>query len=170
MLDRRWKKTASFADILASLDDPDADDIAAGTGGEQAPTAVATASRTAKKRPRGLLGNISFPWQTTAGELASAPAPAATKPYAEEVAESDRKSHGEALRPTAATLAAEGRAIAKELGLNAGLGRAELARIRREFAKKNHPDQFGESCRAMAERRMSIANMLIDERIRRRRA
>lgn len=60
----------------------------------------------------------------------------------------------------------EDEAIAKELCLTPELGTIDLKRIRRDFAKKNHPDRFEPARRRTAERRMSIANMLIDEQIR----
>ena len=56
----------------------------------------------------------------------------------------------------------EDEAIARELGLRADLALAELRRIRREFAKKNHPDRIEPALRVNAARRMTIANMLID--------
>jgi hypothetical protein len=49
------------------------------------------------------------------------------------------------------------------------LATADLQRIRRDFARKNHPDRFEPDCLANAARRMSIANMLIDEQMRQRR-
>lgn len=54
-------------------------------------------------------------------------------------------------------------AIAGELGDLAGLGDKELARLRREFAMKNHPDRLPDAQRERAELRMRVANMLIDE-------
>jgi hypothetical protein len=60
----------------------------------------------------------------------------------------------------------EDEAIAEELGLSPELGLVDLKRIRRDFAKKNHPDRFEPARRRSAERRMSIANMLIDEQMR----
>ncbi len=56
----------------------------------------------------------------------------------------------------------EDEAIARELGLRADLAVVELRRIRREFAKKNHPDRIEPALRVNAARRMTIANMLID--------
>lgn len=56
-------------------------------------------------------------------------------------------------------------AIARELGLK-GL-RARLPknydRLRRDFARRNHPDRVAEHLRARALIRMQIANSLIDE-------
>jgi hypothetical protein len=64
----------------------------------------------------------------------------------------------------------EDEAIAEELGLSPDLGTIDLKRIRRDFAKRNHPDRFEPARRGSAERRMSIANMLIDELMRQSRA
>ncbi|ACK50352.1 hypothetical protein Msil_1387 [Methylocella silvestris BL2] len=62
----------------------------------------------------------------------------------------------------------EDEAIAEELGLSADLAIVDLRRIRRDFAKKNHPDRFAPAQRSGAARRMTIANMLIDERMKQR--
>ncbi|MEJ0092508.1 MAG: hypothetical protein WDN46_03490 [Methylocella sp.] len=60
--------------------------------------------------------------------------------------------------------------IAEELGLRADLAIGDLKRIRRDFAKKNHPDRFEPAQRVAAARRMSVANMLIDQRLKRKRS
>jgi len=62
----------------------------------------------------------------------------------------------------------EDEAIAAEMGLHADLATADLRKIRREFAKKNHPDRFEAPQRMSAARRMSIANMLIDEHLKKK--
>ena len=54
-------------------------------------------------------------------------------------------------------------AISKELGLNASVAPEELARRRRVFAFKNHPDRVAPHLRQRAMVRMQVANMLIDE-------
>ena len=54
--------------------------------------------------------------------------------------------------------------------MTAELRTIDLKRIRRDFAKRNHPDRFGPANRNNAERRMSIANMLIDELMRQSRS
>ena len=51
--------------------------------------------------------------------------------------------------------------VAGELGLD-GRDRAGLARARRLFALRNHPDRVAPQLRDHALRRMQIANMLID--------
>ncbi|SOC41999.1 hypothetical protein SAMN05892877_109173 [Rhizobium subbaraonis] len=60
--------------------------------------------------------------------------------------------------------------VAADLGLRGSETGAELAAIRRAFARDNHPDAAPEALRANATRRMMIANMLIDETLRRMQA
>ncbi len=60
--------------------------------------------------------------------------------------------------------------IAADLGLTGKETRAQLAELRRAFARDNHPDTAPADLRANATRRMTIANMLIDETLRRMRA
>jgi hypothetical protein len=57
--------------------------------------------------------------------------------------------------------------LAAELGLRTGLKPAELQRIRRAFALRNHPDRLDPARRQAASRRMTLANSLIDEALRR---
>jgi hypothetical protein len=53
--------------------------------------------------------------------------------------------------------------IARELGI-AGIGdTGALARLRRDFAMRNHPDRVPAAQRERAEIRMRVANMLVDE-------
>lgn len=54
-------------------------------------------------------------------------------------------------------------AIAKELGGLVGLSEKQLAHLRRDFAKHNHPDRQPDNQRDRAELRMRVANMLIDD-------
>ena len=137
-----------------------------------------------KNRMRQLLGNISLHWPTgISGHMGGFwPRPAA--PYAEEASEAKNASPVElSLREapkteTVKTASAkteieksepaktEDQAIAEELGLSPDLATIDLQRIRRDFAKKNHPDRFEPGRRTNAARRMSIANMLIDEQMR----
>ncbi len=56
-------------------------------------------------------------------------------------------------------------AIAKELGLNANMSVKDLQAIRRSFARANHPDRLDPSQRDIATHRMTIANMLIDQKL-----
>lgn len=63
----------------------------------------------------------------------------------------------------------EQEAIEAELGLLGDVDLLDLQQIRRNFAKENHPDRVAPEQRSAATRRMTIANMLLDEAIRRRR-
>jgi hypothetical protein len=53
--------------------------------------------------------------------------------------------------------------VARELGLRPGMGLGELGRIRRRFARLNHPDSLPANLRPQATARMMMANMLLDE-------
>ena len=57
--------------------------------------------------------------------------------------------------------------VASDLGLTGRESVEELLARRRGFARENHPDRAPEDLRANATLRMKIANMLIDETIRR---
>lgn len=57
--------------------------------------------------------------------------------------------------------------VAADLGLTGTETKAELGDIRRAFARLNHPDGAPPELRSNADRRMMIANMLIDETLRR---
>ena len=54
--------------------------------------------------------------------------------------------------------------IAVELDLDSVATLAGLARARRAFALRNHPDLFHPRLRAISNRRMQLANMLFDRR------
>jgi hypothetical protein len=60
--------------------------------------------------------------------------------------------------------------VAEELHLTPGLTADDLKHLRRKFAKSNHPDRVDASAREQATRRMTIANVLIDEALRSKRA
>jgi hypothetical protein len=60
----------------------------------------------------------------------------------------------------------EQEAVMDELHLTPNLSSEDLARIRREFAKVNHPDRVLPPRRDEATRRMTIANSAIDEALR----
>lgn len=57
--------------------------------------------------------------------------------------------------------------VAEDLNLTGKEGVDDLLARRRSFARENHPDRAPENLRANATLRMKIANMLIDETIRR---
>jgi hypothetical protein len=56
-------------------------------------------------------------------------------------------------------------AIAEELGLSENLSTNDLKKLRRAFARANHPDRLAPSQREIATHRMTIANMLIDREL-----
>ena len=53
--------------------------------------------------------------------------------------------------------------ISRELGLDKGVPIADLGRLRRAFAFRNHPDRVAPHLRRQAMLRMQVANVLIDE-------
>lgn len=57
--------------------------------------------------------------------------------------------------------------VAADLGLTGKETRAQLLALRRTFARINHPDGVPVELRSSATRRMMIANMLLDETLRR---
>lgn len=57
--------------------------------------------------------------------------------------------------------------VVEDLGLTGKEGIDDLLTRRRSFARENHPDRAPEDLRTNATLRMKIANMLIDETIRR---
>ena len=57
-------------------------------------------------------------------------------------------------------------AVMEELHLTPSLTAEELVRLRREFAKSNHPDRVDSPVRDVATRRMTIANCIIDDALR----
>jgi hypothetical protein len=61
-------------------------------------------------------------------------------------------------------------AVVDELHLSPSLTAADLVRLRREFAKVNHPDRVLPPGREAATRRMTIANSVIDDALRSRKA
>jgi hypothetical protein len=57
--------------------------------------------------------------------------------------------------------------IAEDMGLTSGADAARLHALRREFARTNHPDRVPDAWRDAATVRMKIANLLIDEALKR---
>ena len=64
--------------------------------------------------------------------------------------------------PPAAPLSDDPQAIAQELGLDKAKTLGELGQARRRFMWANHPDRRPDAPRELANRRVAIANMLID--------
>jgi hypothetical protein len=175
---RKRNTPADFGDILASFDrrvpgDAPASGRAAGMARPEAETEAAiepAGPPSSKNRLRQLLGALSLPWPNGIGGLIGGFGPRPPVPYDEEPAEREAEpppcvaqKSGVAKLEAAKT---EDQVIAEELGLRPDLATADLQRIRRDFAKKNHPDRFDPARRSNAARRMSIANMLIDAQIR----
>ena len=172
--------SGDFDAILAGFDQQPDEEGSDDQVRRNAPEAEATSKGGATKSSvRRLLKNISFPWpakfsgfignfgrrpQDAYDELAAEtkPAPSADPPVNEtpQAPKIDPPKRDKT----------EDEAIADELGLSPGLGPIDLKRIRRDFAKRNHPDRFEPAKRRIAERRMSIANMLIDELMRQSRS
>jgi hypothetical protein len=61
-------------------------------------------------------------------------------------------------------------AVTQELQLSDDLAPADLERIRRTFAYRNHPDRVGPAHKMHALRRMTVANVLIDQALKTARA
>jgi hypothetical protein len=68
---------------------------------------------------------------------------------------------------TAMPQACDAEALARELQLGPHLTAKELERIRRDFARCNHPDRVAPGDRDLATRRMALANVLIDQALQR---
>jgi len=61
-------------------------------------------------------------------------------------------------------------AVARELQLSDDLEPADLERIRRRFAYRHHPDRASPAHKAPALRRMTVANVLVDQALKAARA
>lgn len=173
------RKDADFGDILAALDQNAAKEERAdpAEGAEEEAFGSRKGASPAGKPLMRLLQSLSFPWQGRLAGLISGLGLRQKEAYAQEAVSPDPPPHPAAAAGHTATAASpasvreksENESIAEELGLSACLGLIDLKRIRRDFARKNHPDRFEPARRSSAERRMSIANMLIDEQIRQNR-
>jgi hypothetical protein len=69
--------------------------------------------------------------------------------------------------PTTFDPAIIAQAVAAELNLADGMTVEELKILRREFAIRNHPDRLPDDNRDVATLRMQVANLLIDDALRR---
>jgi hypothetical protein len=112
-----------------------------------------------------LLGQIPGGWRAGAGAVASTLAAVRS---AREQASAGKLAARNPKPQAASPQKSEDETMAEELGLRADLAIVDLRRIRRDFAKKNHPDRFEPAQRIGAARRMTIANMLIDARLKQR--
>jgi hypothetical protein len=157
------RKPADFAEILAELDRAQApESVEPPTRDGTMPSSEMAPGAPAQSRNR--LGQVlsSFAWRRFRdSRVARAEAAAA---YAEEAGAPQSRQEPSPVpqalppRPTKT----ENEVIAEELGLMRPLATDELRQLRRDFAKRNHPDRCAPAQRPRAARRMSIANMLID--------
>jgi hypothetical protein len=72
--------------------------------------------------------------------------------------------------PSAVNIKTSGKSVLDELDLRDDLSDAELRRIRRDFAVRNHPDRVPLWQRDEATQRMTLANVLIDRALKRKTA
>jgi len=176
MVRTKRSNEGEFSDILAALEQnlsKEASPVATRRAGESAGAEIQSEVESRRKnRLRRLLKNISFPWPSGIGAFGAR----AVGSYVEEKAADVKAPAQTAVEPPVSEIPktevakTEDEAIAEELGLNADLASVELRRIRRDFAKKNHPDRFEPALRTGAARRMSIANMLIDAHLKQSRS
>lgn len=180
MAKAKKKKSEDFEAILAGFAEQAAQELPIDEERSPEPEAQGVAESvttpSAGKPPaRRYFKNISFPWPTNISGLLGSFGLRPQNAYEEIAAEARQPLR--ANPPKRESLRAakvyphkpektENERIAEELGLTPELRSIDLKRIRRDFAKRNHPDRFGPVNRSTAERRMSIANMLIDELLR----
>jgi hypothetical protein len=182
MAKAKQKSSGDFESILAGFAEQDAQELpihgerspepkTQGEGGSGLPSA--------EKPVRRFFKNISFPWPTNISDLLGSFGMRLQHAYEEIAAEAKQppQANPPKSEPPQAGIVCpqkpqktEDERIAEELGVTPELRTIDLKRIRRDFAKRNHPDRFGPANRSNAERRMSIANMLIDELMRQSRA
>ena len=128
--------------------------------------AAATPARMSDQQLKEILDGIP-----ELGDHTYIPSQVLGKIYAE--ARSQRAPEPEAPKPEpeiAADERPEHEIVADELGLSPGLSVDDLNRVRREYALANHPDRVAAPLREQATRRMTIANTVIDQAIRARKA
>lgn len=162
------KRPASFADILAELERREPRPFEMGEVSSTDPRGQDDGGadeglRASGVRPRNRLiqSLAGLAWRRTrSAGIAEA---SAEEAYAEEAAEKMPPAEPRPSEPGRPR--SEQDVIAEELGLGRALGKADLERLRRDFAKRNHPDRCAPALRSTAARRMSIANMLIDARL-----
>lgn len=107
--------------------------------------------------PSGLLARMYAEAGSRAGEAAPEPPKAAGPPPAPPPL-------------TEATLKSDAETVADELQLTPDMTPEDLTRVRRAFALMNHPDRVAAPRRELATQRMTIANAMIDEALRGRKA
>jgi hypothetical protein len=128
---------------------------------------AAAAPRMSDQQLRDILNGI--PWLSD--DHSYIPSQILAKIYAD--TRSQRSPAQEAPPPEPEIVAddrSEDEIVADALQLTPELTVDDLHRIRREYALANHPDRVEASLREQATRRMTIANMLIDQAMRQKRA
>jgi hypothetical protein len=163
------KEPTDFGEILAGIERGDVPGRS--TRRTSGPAVDAPPSDAARSRPSAAdTGRpVSKSWRRIWSRLCrrSKPQPiedSGAAPSAPEVTEASPNDEPAAAPPQRPPRT-ENEVIAEELGLDRRLGREDLQQLRREFAKRNHPDRCPPAQRRRAARRMSIANMLIDEKM-----
>jgi hypothetical protein len=102
------------------------------------------------------------PFATFAGPIDPGPASGGSNPRWERALEWIAEPPEFVAAPAAAALSDNPDSIAAELGLTRAHTREQLKRARRRFMWENHPDRRLDAPRDLANRRVAIANMLID--------
>ena len=110
--------------------------------------------------PRGRAPGRSF--ATFAAPVDSGPASGGPNPRWARALEWIAEPPEFAVAAPAAALSDNPESIAAELGLSRAHTREQLKRARRRFMWDNHPDRRLDAPRDLANRRVAIANMLID--------
>ena len=90
--------------------------------------------------------------------------------YDETAAQPDARRRAERLPTPPRPPKSEHDAVVDELHLTPNLSTGDLVKLRREYAKAHHPDRVLPDSREEATRRMTIANVLIDEALRSKKA
>lgn len=163
-------KPADFAEILADLERVQ-DKRAPETSEPVESVPIGHTPRSSEicqgsgARSKGRLNPIlgGLPWRRLRDGSVAGAQPAAA--YAQDAAEPHSTGEPPPAEPRALPPRpprSENEVIAEELGLTRPLATADLRQLRRDFAKRNHPDRCAPAQRPRAARRMSIANMLID--------
>jgi hypothetical protein len=174
MLPWTRKKPAEFSDILAGLDrmqPGETDEPAFEERHAPRPQAgiVPETASPSRNRFRELVTSLSFARGTWRWPFAEHSRMENAGAAYEEDGDGEPLSAPDAVLPDVKAPPTEDEEIAEELGLAKAHAKNDLERIRREFAKKNHPDLCAPPFRMRASRRMSIANMLIDARLKEKR-
>jgi hypothetical protein len=168
------KKPAEFSDILAGLDrreprEKDEPVFEERRAPQSRARIVPETASPPRNRLREVLTGLSFAmgaWRWPFVGQSQIHDPSAAY---EDDGSTEPLSAPDAVRLEIKVLLSEDEEIAEELGLAKAFAKTDLERIRREFAKKNHPDLCPPPFRMRASRRMSIANMLIDARLKEKR-